>query len=177
MIRQYTLIPFLLFLIVALEGVAMELLPNFIKFAPYYIIPYWLLLVLILITFFLYENKPSLPIVYAIIFGLILDIVYTGILGVHMFIFAFVVYVMQLLNRVLQINLIVSIITVVVSVTLTEFLLYIIYSFIGFVSMPLNVFLINRLMVTLIANIVFMMIIYWPAKQLFLWMKISDEYI
>src|SRR5699024_3760312 len=97
-------IPIILLIMLAIEGVAMELLPPSIKFASIYLTPHWLLLFLILVVTFAYPNESFIPIVYAAVFGLMTDIVYTGVLGVYMFMLALAVYIGQLLNRYLQTN-------------------------------------------------------------------------
>src|SRR5699024_12211823 len=82
------IIPFVLIVILAFQGVAMELLPPSIKFAKVYLTPHWILIFLILVAGFVYPQKPMIPIIYAAVFGLMTDIVYTGVLGVYMFVIA-----------------------------------------------------------------------------------------
>src|SRR5690625_4774441 len=105
-----SIVPIILLIMLATEGVAMELLPSSIKFADIYIIPHWILLFLILTVVLLYPNNTVIPIIYAAIFGLMTDIVYTGILGVYMFVLSIAVYITQLLNRLFQANFLMTLI-------------------------------------------------------------------
>src|SRR5699024_1059049 len=74
----------LLFLLI-FEGVALELLPNNLLNLSVIITPHWILVFLITLSFLYEEADPQEFIPYAIIFGLLVDIVYTDTLGVYMF--------------------------------------------------------------------------------------------
>lgn len=164
-------IPIILLIMLATEGVAMELLPASIKFAPIYLTPHWILLFLILVVTFAYPNESFLPIVYAAVFGLMTDIVYTGILGVYMFMLAIAIYIGQLLNRLLQTNFLMILITAILCLFVMEIGLFSIYSLLNVVVSPIEDFLTLRLAPTLLANILFIIIIYYPSKKLLRWIN------
>jgi rod shape-determining protein MreD len=168
---RHAIIPVILLFMLAFEGVAIELLPPSIKFAEIYIIPQWVLMFLILVTIYSYTKMPIIPIIYGAVFGLMTDIVYTNILGVYMFVVALAVYVAQLLNRLFQANIFMVIIIATVSLFVLEFSLVFIYSFLGISTMSINQFLVFRFLPTWIANILFIVIIYYPTKQLLKWMN------
>src|SRR5690625_2656681 len=109
------IIPFLLLFMLAAQGVAMELLPPAIKFSDVYIIPHWLLMMLILQVTNEETDHPFVPILYGALFGLIMDVVYTGILGIYMFVLSLSVYVVQLLHRLFQTNYVTTIFYSIVS--------------------------------------------------------------
>lgn len=168
------IIPLLLLFILAFQGVAMELLPPSIKFATLYLTPHWLLLFLILVAGFVYPQKPMIPIMYAAVFGLMTDIVYTGVLGVYMFVIAMSLYVAQLLYRLLQVNLLMVSVISVISVFVVEISLLAIYSLIGFSTMTIGDFFIYRFLPTILANILFLIIIYFPSRRILLWVSDGD---
>lgn len=165
------IIPFVLLFILATEGVAMELLPATIKYASIYITPHWLLLFLILVTAYTYPNNSMIPIVYAAIFGLMIDIVYTEVLGIYMFVLAISIYVAQLLNRLLQTNFLMITLISVASVVVMEIGLLAIYSLLGFSTMIVKDFIIYRFLPTLLANILFISVIFYPGKKLLSWVN------
>src|SRR5690625_2983079 len=119
----------LLLLTLAAQGVAIELLPAGMKFADIYIIPHRLLMMLILQVTYEETDNTLIPILYGAIFGLITDIVYTGILGIYMFVLALSVYVVQLLHRLFQTNYITNVFFSIVSVLVMEIALLFIYTF------------------------------------------------
>ncbi|HZW67865.1 MAG TPA: rod shape-determining protein MreD [Pseudogracilibacillus sp.] len=168
------IIPFVLIVILAFQGVAMELLPPSIKFAKVYLTPHWILIFLILVAGFVYPQKPMIPIIYAAVFGLMTDIVYTGVLGVYMFVIAMSLYVAQLLYRLLQVNLLMVSVISIISLLIVEISLLAIYSLIGYSTMPLGDFFIYRFLPTILANILFLIIIYLPSRRLLLWSSDGD---
>lgn len=165
------LIPIILLIMLAIEGVAMELLPPSIKFASVYMTPHWILIFLIFVVTYAYPNESFMPILFATIFGLMTDIVYTGILGVYMFMLAISVYIGQLLNRLLQTNIFMMMLIALVSLSAMELGLFGIYSLLGISAMPYNDFFIHRLAPTIIANLLFFIVIYYPVKKMLLWIN------
>lgn len=168
-------IPLMLLFLLAIEGVAMELLPSSIKYASFYITPHWLLLFLILVIAYVYPVDATVPIIYAAISGLMIDIVYTGVLGVYMFVLAIAVYVAYLLNRLLQANFLMIALIALLSMFVMEVSLFAIYTMLGFLTMSVKDFFLLRFIPTIIANLLFIAIIYYPSKQLLLWTKDSEQ--
>jgi len=165
------ILPILLLFTLAAQGVAIELLPPAIKFADIYIIPHWLLMMLILQVTYEETDNTLIPILYGAIFGLITDIVYTGILGIYMFVLALSVYVVQLLHRLFQTNYITNVFFSIVSVLVMEIALLFIYTFLTVPTMTFANFALLRLLPTTLANVIFISIIFYPMKQLFHWLN------
>ncbi len=166
--RLVTISLTMLFLL-AIEGVAMELLPPFIKLSEFYLTPHWLLVFLTIVVSFSYQHDATMPITFAVVFGLMTDIVYTGVLGVYMFMLALSVYTGQLLNRFLQANFWVLWIITFLTITVMELGLLSIYSFIGVPTMSFNNFILYRYLPTIGANLLFLIIIYLPTRKLLEW--------
>lgn len=168
--KRLVLIPILIILLAA-KGVAIELLPPSLKFADVYFIPHWLLLFLLVLTMFLDSEDTFTAIHFGVIFGLMMDILYTGILGIYMFMIPFALYIAKLLFRLLQNNLLMCLLVTAISVIIVELGLYFIYQFLGFVHTTFLFFLGERLLPTVLANLVFMLLIYLPVKKLALWIN------
>src|SRR5699024_4868816 len=81
---------------------ALELLPNNLLNLSVIITPHWILVFLITLSFLYEEADPQEFIPYAIIFGLLVDIVYTDTLGVYMFAYGLALFTAILLKRILQ---------------------------------------------------------------------------
>ena len=88
-----------------------------------------------------------------------------------MFMLALSVYSSQLLNRLLQANLWMLLLIAFASITVMEVGLLSIYSLIGIPTMSLNNFLLYRYIPTVVANLLFLLIIYVPSRKLLHWMK------
>src|SRR5690625_3362132 len=78
-------LPLILFLLLVLQGVAVDLLPRFLVSGQTFIISHWVFVILIYITIYYDDNLSFNAVVYGVIFGLLIDIVYTNVLGVYMF--------------------------------------------------------------------------------------------
>src|SRR5690625_651119 len=95
-------LPLILFLFMVLEGVALELLPANLVMSNSIIVPHWVFIFLAFIAIFFDEENTYYSILYAVIFGLLIDVVYTGVLGVYMFSYAVSVYVIYGLKKMIH---------------------------------------------------------------------------
>lgn len=170
MSRLYLII--VLFVLLAFEGVALDLLPVSILNSESLINPHWILVFLIYISLFYDVKNTYHGVIYAAIFGLLIDIVYTDILGVYMFAYFISVYIVFLMGRSLKINLLGTILLGIVGVTLADVLIYFIYYFISLTTISIENYAYYRLLPTVLANIVFLIILYpLVNKRLQLWQE------
>lgn len=171
---KHFVLPFILFLLLVSEGIALDLLPASLTSSDTLIVPHWVFLFLLLIGLFYDSNDTFYSILYGIIFGLLIDIVYTGVLGIYMFIYPFALYVGYLLKRLLQTNIHMTILIAIVTMTIIEIFLVFVFSVVGMVETTANHFIVRRLLPTLLANILFLIPVYflsvktlksWAQKQ------------
>ncbi|MFD1850148.1 rod shape-determining protein MreD [Oceanobacillus bengalensis] len=153
-------IPLFLFLLLILEGVATDFLPSDIVMGELLIVPHWLLVGLVFITLYYDRENTYYSVMYAIIFGLLVDVVYTGILGVYMFSYAAVVYLIHVLKKLLHVNLFVLLLMGIVGVGMSDLLIYISYTIVGIIDMFWKDYLFYRLLPTIGLNLVFFIILY-----------------
>lgn len=167
--------PLILFLLLVSEGVALDLLPTMLTSTETLIVPHWVFIFLLLIALFYDTSETVYAIVYGVFFGLCIDIVYTDALGVYMFVYPFTLYIVQLLKHILQTNFYMTTIIMVLSVSIVEILLYFIYSSVGLIDANTTYFLVHRLAPTLLANLLFLIPLYfitvnwlmrWSREQL-----------
>lgn len=153
-------LPFFLLMTIVLEGVAFDFLPRSVVAEEWMVIPHWLLVLLVLITVFFDLEHTYFSVLYAILFGLMIDIVYTSVIGVYMFIYAIVVYIIHGLRKILHANFFVALSLTIIAVVMADTGLYIIYFFIGISPLLWDEYFFRRLIPTLIANVAFFALLY-----------------
>lgn len=152
--------PVILFFLLVSEGIALDLLPATLTSSDYLIVPHWVLVFLILINLFYDSDETYFSIVYGVFFGLLIDVVYTSILGAYMFVYPFTLYIVHLLKRFLQTNFVMTIIILSISILITELFIYMIYSLVDLIEITIVSFLLHRFVPTLLANMIFLIPIY-----------------
>lgn len=161
-------LPLILFLLLVLQGVAFDLLPNVLVSGQTIIISHWVFIILIFITTFYDDNRSYYAIIYSIIFGLLIDIVYTNVLGIYMFTYTLIIYLIHTMKKMITINFYSTMLLGVVGIVFVDFLIYVIYSVVGFAHMTFGEYVFNRLLPTTLANIIFLIICYPIVKNRFL---------
>ncbi|SFF52379.1 rod shape-determining protein MreD [Halobacillus alkaliphilus] len=152
-------------LLLVMQGMAMSLLPSKLVYSNLLMTPHWVLLFLLIVAIFYDRDKTYFAVWYGMAFGLLLDIVYTGILGVYMVTYALVIYVIHGINKTIHSNFIGASLLVILGIILSDTLLYVIYSFVQITSMPWGTYLILRLLPTVAANMIFFIILYPVVKD------------
>lgn len=165
---RHLYLPLILFLFVVLEGVALDLLPVALLNTKTLIVPHWVFVILIFITIFYDKEDTHYSIIYGIIFGLLIDVVYTGILGVYMFSYGFVIYIIHELKRLVHANFYAATIIGILGISLTDLFIHSIYKMIGFADIMWEEYLFLRLLPTVLANLIFLIIIYPIIKKRFI---------
>ncbi|MFC7060774.1 rod shape-determining protein MreD [Halobacillus seohaensis] len=155
---------FLLILLV-MQGMAMSLLPAKIVYSDLLVTPHWVLCFIMLVAIFFDKDDTYHSVWYGIIFGLLIDVVYTGVLGVYMVTYAIVAYVIHGLQKWFHANFIASLLLVMVGIALADTLLYIVYSFVQITDISWGDYSILRLLPTILANALFFIIIYPLMKS------------
>lgn len=155
---------FLLFLLI-IEGVAFEFLPMVIIEKNWLLVAHWLFVFLVLIALFYDLEYTYYSILFAIIAGLMVDIIYTDVIGVYMFMYGIMIYFVHGVRKVLHTNFFVACLLTGVGISLVDSGIYLIYSFIGVSKMDGMVYITNRLLPTLTANMIFFLLLYLLFKN------------
>lgn len=165
-------LPLILFFLLVLEGVALDLLPTFVVNSHSLIVPHWVFIFLVFIALF-YDNEMSyFSTLYGVVFGLLLDIIYTDVLGIYMFSYAIVIYLIYQLKKWVHINFYTTMAIGTIGLILTDLSLYIIYTFVGITDMIWKDYLFYRMLPTVLANIMFLILLYpLISKLLVRWRK------
>src|SRR5699024_4661298 len=114
------LLPLILFILFVMEGVAIYLLPPSLSSEHMLISVHWVFMFLILISLFYVTEETFFAIIYGICFELMTDVVYTGVLGVYMFIYPMSLYLLHIAKRLLQTNVYMVIIISIFSLFVIE---------------------------------------------------------
>lgn len=157
------LIPFVAVLLFLLE-------PEFAKFSPIYfedytayLVPRFLILYLIFISIY-YNRKRA--IIYGLIFGLLYDVFYIDIIGLYSVLYPLVCFIAGWSIKFIHQHLLITTVLAVLLVAGMEFLLYEFFLLIDFTAMPFMVFLNGRLLPTIGANLLFLLMLGWAFKYL-----------
>src|SRR5699024_3220996 len=143
-----------------LEGIAIDFLPQFLAKTNLLITPHWIFMFLLLMTFKFDTNNTFYAVIYGAFFGILVDIVYSDVLCIYMFIYPFVIYLVHISKHFLLTNFYMLLIIASASLLVVEFLLFIVYSFVLSLDLSQAYFLFNRYIPTLIANLLFLLLLY-----------------
>ncbi|WP_281864365.1 rod shape-determining protein MreD [Planomicrobium okeanokoites] len=153
--------------------------PVFGLFSPlqldgvyYYIVPRFLLMFLIFVTVY-YDAKHAM--FYGLFFGLLYDVFFIDIIGLYSFLYPMMCLIAGYIVKSVHRNLIVATLLTLILTALFEFVLYLFFSFIALASMPVDVFLTSRLLPTMIANSLFLVMLGWAFKSVIVARLIERE--
>ncbi|MBM6613545.1 rod shape-determining protein MreD [Desemzia sp. RIT804] len=123
-------------------------------------------LIIICIVLFSFYVDRKYMILFGILFGLLYDSYYVGILGLYTSLFPIIIYLSDKMRKILNPNLLVIVMILIIHISLIETLLYGFYSVIDLTAIDFSVFLANRLGPTLLLNSIFLLVLYYPVKKL-----------
>ncbi|MDN7240361.1 rod shape-determining protein MreD [Planococcus sp. N028] len=142
--------------------------PIFGLFSPlkldgefFYIVPRFLIMFLIFVAVY-YDLKHA--VYYGLFFGLLYDVFFIDIIGLYSFLYPAVCLIAGYIVKSIHRNLVVTTVMTLALTAIFEFVLYQFFKLISLVSMPMDVFLHTRLMPTMIANSLFLLMLGWIFK-------------
>ncbi|RYL93878.1 rod shape-determining protein MreD [Sporolactobacillus sp. THM7-4] len=159
--RQLKLFLFL-FLLFLFQGTVMVHFSLNNMWGKVQMVPDFLLVACLMVSFFA-DMKTGLQ--YAILFGFLIDLVYTSVIGVYAFSLGLAVYLVYSLSKFFNMNAATVLMLSLIGVFLLQTEVYVIYSVIGLIRQPLSGFLQWRLPATLALNGAFTLIIYYPFRS------------
>ena len=157
------IIPLICFALFFMEPVFGLLSPLEFDGDYYYIVPRFLLMFLIFLSVF-YDRKRAMML--GLFFGLLYDVFYIDIIGLYSFLYPAMCLIAGTAAKNLYQNLPVATFLTIVLTALFEFILYLFFSLISLISMPLGTFFDARLVPTMIANSVFLVMLGWAFKYI-----------
>lgn len=157
-------------LIVAVGVLLFLLESEFAMFSPlvlnegtYYLIPRFLLLYLIFLAVY-YNRKKAM--IYGLIFGILFDVFYINIIGLYTFLYPLICFIAAWCVKRIHPHLLFTLFLAFVLLAIFEFAIYEFFYMIQFTNMALETFLKYRLVPTLMANFLFLLMLVWAFKYL-----------
>jgi len=160
-------LPIILFLLLMLDGFLLNVFARQFLNESYTLVPHLVLLGFVLFSFY-FPKQPMQ--VYAILFGLLYDSYYTGILGVYIVAFSVVVYLIKSVQKHLSENVFVLVLLFFLGIVLVDSFVYGFYSVVGITQMDFSTFSSVRLGPTLVLNAFLFIVVYYPLIKLVAWM-------
>ena len=147
-----------------LESLVVELFSTSLFNSNWIVVPRFLMVVIFFLTIYVGKRQ---GIIYGFFFGLLFDIVYTEVMGVYLFMFPLVAYVVSQIMRILQSNFIVVILVTGIGIALLELGVYEMNYLIKMTNMDFTTFTKLRLTPTVVFNLIFSIIAIYPMKNQF----------
>jgi rod shape-determining protein MreD len=163
------LLPTLALLCFIFESVFVQVLPSELFELEKIIVPRFVMVIVVIITIF---TKPSTGMTYGFVLGLLYDLMYTNLIGVYMFAFTLLAYLVSLIMRIIHINTLTVTVVSLFTIALLDFFVYGVQLLIGVTAINMQDFLFIRLLPTLLFNLAFVILFYVPLKKQFF--KIID---
>ena len=115
------LIPVFIFIALIMDGMIMNIFSAHLISNPYTLTPRLLLLVLVIFTFF-FPKQPLF--MYALLFGLIFDSFYSGILGLYAAGFGTIIYLLKKIHKFIIPTAVMMIIIYIIALTYLEIFIF-----------------------------------------------------
>lgn len=161
------LIPLLLYVALIMDGVLMNVFATQFIDQQYVLTPRLLLLIFVLFTVF-FPKQPLF--LYALLFGIVYDSFYSGIIGFYAAGLAAIMYVLKRIQNHIFASPIIMLLLCVLAISYLEIFIFGMYTFLGYAHMTFQNFLVMRLGPTLLLNVILFIIIYYPIYRLMQWM-------
>lgn len=126
-----------------------------------YLIPRFLIMYLIFISIYYSRNHAM---VYGLVFGLLYDVVYIDIIGLYSFLYPLICLIASFIVKYIHQHLLVTTVISLVLVAGLEFALFQFFTLIGLRDISLQIFVRERLIPTMIANSIFLVVLGWAFK-------------
>ncbi|WP_456278118.1 rod shape-determining protein MreD [Bacillus sp. AK128] len=163
------LLPTLALLCFIFESVFVQVLPSELFNMERIMIPRFVMVIIVLITMLTSVSKGM---IYGFVLGLLYDLMYTDLMGVYMFAYTFLAYGVAMIMKVLHINILTVILISLLSIGILDFFVYGIMILLKITMMPVEEFLMVRLLPTLVLNLAFVILLFVPLRKQFF--KIID---
>lgn len=127
------------------------------------LVPRFTILYLIFLAIY-YNWKRAM--IYGLIFGLLFDVFYINIIGLYTVLYPLMCFIAAWSAKRIHTHLVFSTILAILLMGFLECVLYEFFFLIDFTTMPREMFLLNRLVPTILANLLFLLVLGWAFKYL-----------
>ena len=158
------LLPLLFLFLFILESLFVQFVPADLFGHNRIIAPHFLFTGLLFLT--IYVGKKQ-GLVYGAIFGLLFDIVYIEIIGIYLFLYPFICYLVSKIMHIMQTNIVITFLVSLFGIALLEVGVFEMDQLIDVTNIDFMSFINLRFYPTLILNAIFIVIVGYPFKKLF----------
>ncbi len=155
-------IPLIIVIAFGIESIVPNFLPVYFFSQYVIIVPRILFIVLLFITVFYDEKQGQL---YAFLSGVVMDIVFTEIIGIYIFWYPATIYLVRKVMKYWHNNLFVTGLVAFIAVTFLETGIFWIHAILNTVDVPFKYFVEHRLIPTLIFNFIIYLVFSYPLKK------------
>lgn len=155
-------VPLILLIALLFDGISASIFSTQLYTSTSDMIPRLTVICIVLFSFYI-DRKYM--ILFGILFGLLYDSYYVGILGLYASLFPIIIYLSDKMRKILNPNLLVLVMVLIIHLSLIETALYGFYSVIDVTTIDMSAFLANRLGPTLLLNTVLLLVLYYPLKK------------
>lgn len=161
------LIPILIFIGLVLDGIVMNIFSPYLLDQNVILVPRIMLMLFVVFTMF-FPKQPLF--LYALLFGVIYDSYYTGIVGIYVTAIASGIYLLKRSQKFISPAPIMIFIMYIFGIFYVEVFVFAIYTFLGLANIPFAAFLTTRLWPTILLNFFILALAYYPLLKLSRWM-------
>ena len=161
------LIPIFLFIGLVADGVVTNIFSPYLLDNSVVFVPRIMLLLFVVFTLF-FPKQPLF--LYALLFGMMYDSYYIGILGIYVTALASCIYLLKRSQKFISSAPIMVFIVYILSVCYVEIFVFGTYSLLGLAPIPFATFLSTRLGPAVLLNLFILIILYYPLRKLSQWM-------
>lgn len=161
------LIPLFLFIGLVADGTVMNNFSSYLLDQSVVFVPRIMLLLFVVFTLF-FPKQPLF--LYALLFGVMYDSYYTGILGIYVTAIASCIYLLKRSQKFISTAPIMVFIVYILSVCYVEIFVFGVYQLLGLATIPFATFLTTRLGPTVLLNLFILILFYYPFHKLSQWM-------
>ncbi|WAA11584.1 rod shape-determining protein MreD [Fervidibacillus halotolerans] len=158
------LIPIFTIIFFGIESNFTNFFPSFLFSENWVFVPRFLLIFFLLQAIY-YDEKSAY--IYSFVMGLVVDIVFVDILGVHLFWYPATVYVISKIMKSVHPYFIIVTIVSLFGITIFDFGIYAFYYALQITDQSVQSFVSERLFPTLIMNFTFYVIVFYPLRNYF----------
>ena len=158
------ILPFLGIVLFYSESIFATLSPIDVYGDTRFLVPRFLFL---FILFLSVNYRPRASYTYGFVFGFLYDLLFSGIIGIYMFLFPLLVYIALAILKVIYQNVIIVGILGIILIAVLEWIVYQFNLLIGVAGIDFSSFLTQRLYATLLFNSLFILLLAYPFK---IWM-------
>lgn len=166
------ILPFLVFFSFISESIFAHLVSLSFISEDYIFVPRFILIFVIFITVYLNRTQGML---FGFIFGLLHDIIYIEVMGIYLFAYGFLAYLISKAMKVLHGHVLIVLFLTLLAISVIEYYVYGINYLIGATKMSLYDFTTLRLLPTLAMNLVVAGLCIYPLKTFLTKLKLAES--